>query len=378
MSFFVTLVILISLAYTSLILIWILGWNRQPIFQVPPQFIPHTKVSVIIPARNESTHIAECIQSIIDNNYPKDLLEIIVIDDHSTDDTYAIAQQFSASHPHVQCIRLADFLPQYKPVNAYKKKAIEAGISVAKGELIITTDADCKAPVAWIRTIVARYEADKPVMIAGPVAFEGGNRFVHLFQTLDFLSMQGITASVHALKMGNMCNGANLAFSKEAFYHVGGYSGVDHLASGDDYLLMMKMRLQYPGKIAYIKAAEAIITTPPQPNWRSFMQQRIRWASKTGKYDDKYVTSMLALVYLFNLSILVLTCIPGYINYALCMLGLKMLSEGIFLIPVSSFFHRQRLMWWFPVFQPFHIVYVLSAGLLGLTGHYQWKERTVK
>jgi len=64
---------------------------------------------------------------------------------------------------------------------------------------------------------------------------------LQIFQLTDFMSMQGITAAARNLKLGNMSNGANLAFSRAAYERVGGYEGVDHMASGDDYLLMMKL-----------------------------------------------------------------------------------------------------------------------------------------
>lgn len=376
----VLLCCLLTLAYVFLMIAWIAGWYRQPGYTIPENFIPYTPVSIIIPARNEAANIQACIASVLANNYPRELMELIVVDDHSTDDTNTLVNQFPETT--VRCISLSDSLPGQSQLNAYKKKAIETGIAQASGRLIVTTDADCMVPANWLLHIVALFEEKQPVMIAGAVDYITDRKLIHIFQSLDFLSMQGITAAVHALQMGNMCNGANLAFSKEAFHAVGGYTGVTHLASGDDYLLMMKMRKAFPDKIAYLKHPDTIVRTTPQPDWSSFMQQRIRWASKSGKYSDNRITAMLSLVYLFNLSLLVCFILGWhhllYWQAGSIMLLTKIITEGAFLIPVAVFFRKRKQLVWFPFIQPLHILYVVTAGLLGLVGVYRWKGRKVR
>lgn len=221
-------------------------------------------------------------------------------------------------------------------------------------------------------------------MIVAPVDFTNNDSIVQLFQSLDFMSMQGITAASHRLKLGNMSNGANLAFSKAAYTAVDGYKGIDHLASGDDYLLMMKMQHAYPDKISYLKNTDAIVKTAPQPDWSSFIQQRIRWASKSGKYDDKKLTSILAFVYLYNVLIFVsafvsflhLNTIYGYSFFSL--LFIKTVVELIYLAPVARFFNKRQELLYFPLLQPLHVLYIVSAGLLGFIGVYKWKGRKVK
>ena len=199
---------------------------------------------------------------------------------------------------------------------------------------------------------------------------------------IDFMTMQGITVAAQKLKLGNMCNGANLAFTKAAFYKVGGYNGIDHLATGDDYLLMVKLA-QLPGnKITYLKTKEAIITTQPQANWQSLLQQRIRWASKSGKYKDNRLTAILLLVYLFNFSFLVLAIAVFYDAQFLKFLGyillLKICVEYVFILPVARFYKQTKALWYFPILQPLHIAYIIIAGFLGFKGSYEWKGREVK
>lgn len=366
--------------YVALMLLYRAGWMKQKDFIIPPGFKPSVFISVIIPARNEEQNIGACIDSILAQQYPADLFEVIVIDDHSTDNTAAIVQGYDKAN--VICISLADHLSEHEQLVAYKKKALTIGISKAKGELIVTTDADCIAGDMWLCNLGIKYETDHCAMIVAPVDFISDNSTVQIFQSLDFMSMQGITAAAQALGLGNMSNGANLAFSKPVFYEVGGYAGIDHLASGDDFLLMMKLQKKYPSGIGYLKSKDAIIKTTPQPDWESFLQQRIRWASKSGKYDDNRLTAILLLVYLYNLSFLVLLvaglCHPPFLLAFISLLAVKIVIEMYYIVPVATFFNKRKQLAMFPLLQPLHIAYIILAGFLGFVGVYKWKGRSVR
>jgi len=356
-----------------------IGWQRQADFTLPDNYRPATSIAIIIPARNEAGNIEQCINAILTQDYPKELLEIIVIDDHSTDNTYDIISAFGGS---VRCLKLASYIQEGETLTAFKKKALSIGIAHSKAELIVTTDADCIAKPAWLRNIAAIYESEQPVMIVAPVDFTSNGSLLQTFQSIDFMSMQGITAAAYNMKLGNMSNGANLAFSRQAFDAVEGYKGIDHLASGDDYLLMMKLRQAFPGRITYLKSKDAIVSTSPQESWNDFIQQRIRWASKSGKYKDDKLTTILLLVYLFNFLFLTLA-IAGLFNAVLwatlaVALVLKIVSELYFLVPVAGFFNKEKQLKYFVLLQPLHIAYIIVAGFLGFAGVYKWKGRISK
>jgi len=375
-----TIVWVLTLSYVLLMIVYWTGWKMQRVFRVPANFTPDTRVSIIIPARNEEGNIAACLSAILRNSYPASLIEIIVIDDHSTDNTAAIVRNFDL--PNVKCLSMANFLKPNESLNAYKKKALEIGIAHGTGELIVTTDADCIAPPEWLTNIAARFKKDDPVMIVGPVSFTNNGSLLETFQSLDFMSMQGITAAAHRLRLGNMSNGANLAFRRQAFHDVGGYKEIDHLASGDDFLLMVKMQRMFPGRIGYLKSRDAVVSTAPQPSWDSFFQQRIRWASKSGKYNDGTLTAILLLVYLFNLLILALFVASiwdlTYFMLGIVVITIKAVVEVFFLLPVAIFLKKVKEVFWLSLLQPLHIPYIVLAGFLGLIGDYKWKGRRVK
>ncbi len=369
---------LITIAYCLLMVAYTIGWLKQKEFLLPTNFEPKTFISIIIPARNEEENIAACINSILAQKYPVSLFEILIVDDHSTDNTVEIVENFNKDNIH--CFSLANYIKGGE-TSSYKKAALAAGISECKGELIITTDADCTAPNSWLLHIAAYYQSNNPTMIIAPVNYASNNNLVQTFQVIDFITMQGITAATHALKSGNMSNGANLAFTKAAFMQIDGYEGVDNFASGDDYLLMLKMSNLPDSKIAYLKSAKAMVVTQPQPDWHSFLQQRIRWASKSGKYDDKKLNAILILVYVFNLMFALLFISGIWCNQllvtAVTLLIIKILAELLLLIPVASFFKKEWLLGYFPFLQPLHILYIIVAGFLGYAGNYEWKGRKI-
>jgi cellulose synthase/poly-beta-1,6-N-acetylglucosamine synthase-like glycosyltransferase len=360
-------------SYCVLILLYRFWLQKLKPVTVGHSFAPTVKFSILIPARNEEKNIARCMESIGQLNYPKQLLEVIVIDDFSEDATASVVLQFK----NVRLIQLKDSVQH--PINSYKKKAIETGIEAATGDYIVTTDADCIVPTDWLRNFAWMIEQQQIEFIAAPVAMKEELSFIKLFQSLDFLSLQGITAASVGAGMHSMCNGANLCYSKKAFAAVDGFKGVDHIASGDDMLLMHKIQKQFPGKVHYCFSPESIVLTNPVETVSEFLQQRIRWASKADKYDDKRIFWVLLLVYLTNFYFVVLF-VAGFFQMKLWILLLgalfvKTIVELLFMIPVASFFQKQKLLFWFPLMQPFHIVYTVVAGWLGNVSNYEWKGR---
>lgn len=343
-------------------------------------------VSIIIAARNEENNIADCIQSLIGQTYPQHKFEIIVTDDHSTDNTVSIIQSFQKENIHV--INLSDFTDN-KILNSYKKKSIETALKFAKGELVVTTDADCIAPQKWLETLVSFYLEEIPVFIALPVAFINPSledsllkKFFKIFQSLDFMSLQGITGASVSKKFHSMCNGANLAYERNVFYEANGFDGIDGIASGDDMLLMHKIQKIYSDRTLFLKSTEVIVQTQPAQTIKDFMNQRIRWASKANKYTDKKIIAVLLLVYLLNAWIFILGISSFFITKGfyifLISISIKIIVEINFLYPVAKFFGKQKLLWWFIPAQPLHIIYTLIAGWLGTFGSYRWKGRKVK
>ena len=364
--------------YVLLILYFLAGWLRLKEFE-PGQKMPTTKVTVVVPVRNESHNILNLLNNLKEQRYNKNLFEVIVVDVHSTDNTLQLIRNFQM--PNLRVIALSDD-PELALVNRVNKKiGIEKAVREATGELIMTTDADCHPGSNWIFTTVAYYEQHKPVMIAGMVSYFHDTSFLGKFQTLDFLSLVGIAAASIQNGFYNLCNGANLAYTKSAFIEVDGFRQIDHIPSGDDMMLMHKMAKKYGDKIAYLKNKDAIVYTSTEKDFVAFWNQRVRWTSKSTHYEDKRITAILAFVYLMNLLIVLNLAIglffPPMLKLAMWMFLAKLCIDTLFTYAVTKFFRRENLLWLFLPVQAVHVLYIILIAPAGVFGKYNWKGRRV-
>jgi cellulose synthase/poly-beta-1,6-N-acetylglucosamine synthase-like glycosyltransferase len=377
---FISFTFILLTTYSILILSYRKWFLKLKPFESTMNHRPTNFFSIIIPARNEEDNIGNCLQSIIIQNYPSYLFEVIVVDDHSTDKTSFIISQFQQQYSNIHLIKLQDEL-QGKKLNAYKKKAIDIAVLQAKGNWIVTTDADCILQPNWLKLYDDYIINNGSLFVAAPVMFSKDSSIISNFQYIDFMALQAATAATVSVGLHSMCNGANLAYNKQIFFEVGGFKGIDNIASGDDMLLMNKIKAKHPTKIGYLFSKEAIATTQPMPDWSSFLNQRIRWASKADKYQDKSLLPVLLMVYLFNLSLFLMFFLGFFFCELLVaflfLLLIKTLIEWFYMKVASQFFGKLSFVH-FALLQPLHIVYMVVAGWLGKFGNYQWKGRSVK
>lgn len=351
------------------------GWSKIKSFQAKEEPCK-TTVSVLIAARNEEENIKKTIEDVLAQDYPRHLLELIIVDDHSTDRTSEIVRSFA-----VQGVKLI-VLNEMEALNSYKKKAISEAIKQSDAELIVTTDADCRMGSKWLKTIVSCFESGDYKLVSSPVIyFEEKNLFEEL-QSLEFLFLISLGASGIGNGMPTTCNGANLAYRRDVFLELNGFQGIDNLASGDDELFMHKVAAAYPNGIAFCKSRDAIVNTHAKPNLGEFIQQRKRWASKSTSYKNKWLVAFGIVLWFFNLSIL-LNAIAGFINpifwvFAAISFAFKAISELLFMIPVCQFEGRLKLLWYQPFLSLIHIFYLIYIGIAGNSGKYMWKGRLVR
>ena len=340
-----------------------------------PKTAFQTKVTVLIAARNEEAGIHKTIEDILAQQYPKELLEVIIADDHSTDRTAEIILSYAD-----RGIKLLQ-LKEARALNSYKKKAISEAIRLSQGDLMVATDADCRMGPHWLASVVSRFEESNVLMLSSPVAFFEDKNLFERLQALEFSAFIGLGASTIGNKKASTCNGANLAYKKSIFNEVGGFKGIDDLASGDDELLLQKIAAKYPDGIGFLKQREAIVYTYAKPTWEEFKQQRRRWASKSVKYKDKSIVALAVGFWLFN-AIILANFAAGifnvyYLKIAAFQLLLKIFAEGLFLLLVTSFFKRRKLLFLLPLGSLLHIFYVVYIGIVGNEGVCEWKGRKV-
>lgn len=378
---FIIYSVVLIVAYAALMTHYRRAWQALPFWNLPSNFQAQTKVSVLIPARNEAANIEACLQSVLAQNYPSSLFEVIVLDDHSTDQTPEIVQSFAANNVHL--ITLAEHLTTDE-TQSFKKKALDIGVQKASGQLIVTTDADCVVQKNWLQLLVSFYEQKGYRFIAAPVNFHQEKNALERFQSLDFLGMMGISGAGVQSSWMRMCNGANLAYEKSLFQEVNGFEGINDLASGDDMLLMQKVAQRDPSAVGYLKNPSVTTFTIAKPTLSSFIQQRLRWATKSSSYPERWMTVALAAVFLFCTNIFLSMLLAIFWQQTLLLVTLfsivsKAIMDYLLLKDMAIFFHRRDLLYSFWTSFVLHTVYIVGIGLAAnLKKDYQWKGRIVR
>jgi len=350
------------------------GWSVIPYFKSNADV--NTSVSIIIAARNEEENIERTISAILNQNFPKDKLELIIVDDHSTDRTAEIIKSYADQGVKLLQLDIGDAL------NSYKKYAITKAIEMSTGEIIVTTDADCRMGNNWLRTVVNYFEKNNSYMVSSPVIYSEEKTKFEELQTLEFLYLIGLGAAGIGNHSPTTCNGANLAYKKSLFFELGGFNGIDNLASGDDELFLHKVAEKYASKIGFCKSDDAVVYTDAKPDLPSFISQRKRWASKSTKYKDKKVVVLGVSIWLFNLFLILsvlffIFSLPQFNGLLLVAFAIKILVEFIFMIPIVHFAKRNSLLKYVPLLSIIHTVYIVYIGIAGNVGKYDWKGRKV-
>lgn len=378
MMAYLSICFVLTLFYAVIMTLYLSYWTETEEYSLQTEEDSYPSVSVVIPVRNESRHIAKLLQDLLQQNYPEGLIEIIIVDDHSDDDTPEIVLRFS--NERIRLVSLSELLKDEGLTTAYKKKAIETGIRYAKGEIIMTTDGDCRVPAGWVKRMIQIKQASKAKLLTGAVVMKGTDTLFQKFQALDFLGMMGITSAMLRMEVFNMANGANLLYEKSAFESVNGFQGIDHLASGDDMLLMYKIAQHYEGAVAYAKHPEAVVYTETMPTLRTFLQQRFRWTAKSKDYQDKRMTWILGTVFLFVLSLFFNLFLALFNNIFLFAVLVQIIVKSIvdyrLLESTARYYGRRDLMDSFFSSQIFHILYIVFVGSLGNVLKFEWKGRT--
>lgn len=336
--------------------------------------------AILIPFRDEAEHLPDLLKDLAALKYPKELFEIILIDDDSSDHSVSIIENFSKEHLNPP-LRISVLKNEVR-TQAPKKDAITLGVSKTTASWIVTTDADCRLPEFWLQKLSNLINGQQPKMVLGPVQFKASGTVVSNYQQLDGLSLQAITMASCGYQYPVLANGANLAYERDAFEQLDGYKGNTHIASGDDIFLLEKFRRKFPKQIIYLKSPKALINTSSKPNWRQVLEQRIRWASKTTKQKNSLVLFLGSLNVIFNLAYLFFLCLPLLWPTVWWYGGIFLLSKWImdYMIlkkAASCIGIKFRLMSYLPI-ALLHPLVNLWVLLNSLSGQYHWKGRTYK
>ena len=442
----------------------LLVWRGMPDYEFDSDIPQTTAISVIVPVRNEAINIFYLLEDLNRQDYPVQNFEVIIVDDNSEDDTIKIVNEFSKkalftlrifalkeegiASPSQEAGTRPDYIPPELPGGAGgigsdmpsgKKKAIETGINYASGELIVTTDGDCRLNPGWLSILQNFYVSKAAKFISAPVSYftvehrmyspATGLAMPDTMQAIEFAGLIVIGATSIAKRSPNMCNGANIAYPKKIFYQVNGFEGNINVASGDDEFLMHKIYAHGAKRIAppvetpnldvstggamrsrvtrdslrhahvyFLKNREAMVFTKPAKNLSGFIAQRMRWAGKWAHYADIKVKLLAIFIFSVNFCLMasiIFIIINQYcfapptgrveggivqnaMPYALCTMLLKVFAEFVFLKTVMKFFSKRFNYLAFVLIELIHPFYVVFLGCLSNLGGFWWKGRKVR
>jgi glycosyltransferase involved in cell wall biosynthesis len=347
-----------------------LGWHSIKPFrsELTLNSIP---VSIVVASRNEENTIAQLLESLVKQSYLKNHTEIIIVDDHSEDQTIEVIQQYIGNYKYIKLFKL--------PKSKYgKKAALDLAIQKTNNDLILTADADCSMSENWIKTFVDYYAMCKSKLIVGPVVFKHKNIF-HKLQALEFMSLVGSGAGSIGINRAIMNNGANLFFEKSLYNESNQYK---EIASGDDIFLLLHAKKKYQNTIKFLKSIDALVYTQPANSLTQFFNQRIRWTSKSKAYKDSDII-ITSLIVTFTNLVLAITLIYSLFNTSffivyLLLFFVKSMIDLTILYPASRFFKQHKLLWFFAPLQIFYPFYIIITVLFGLIGNFRWKNRSFK
>ncbi|QVY64122.1 glycosyltransferase [Polaribacter sp. Q13] len=358
--------------FYAILIVWLaVGFKKVDTFKEIVT-VNKTSFSVIIPFRNEVENLPILLKSIAELNYPKELVEFILVDDASTDNSVEIINKF------IQKPQRFSVLKNIRTSNSPKKDAITTAISVAKYNWIVTTDADCILPENWLQSIDSFIQNTNPKMVVAPVNYKAKNNFLEQFQLLDFMSMQGTTIGGFGMGFPFLCNGANLAYKKEDFILLNGFNGNNNIASGDDIFLFEKFIKADKKSVGYLKSSDAIVTTFPVKTWIDLINQRTRWAAKTGNFSSLKVKLIGLLVLLTNF-VVVYYLLFGSLKMLFIPFVLKIIIDLFLFLPTIQFFKIKSNFYKWYIFASFlYPFFSLLVIFKSLFFKYHWKGRRFK
>lgn len=231
-------------------------------------------------------------------DYPSDRLEIILVNNHSEDQSLNLLLNYAASD---QRVRVIDLTPLMNEDRTYKKEALTEGIKVAGGEIILTTDADCTFGPQWASSMVENLIGKEWRIVTGPVSIQGEKSFWHHYQALEYAGLMVATGGGIGSGCLIMGNGANLAYYRNDFSEGGGYRGIPSLTSGDDVFLLQQKYARAPDSVGFVKDPRSMVSTWPVSDLSALLNQRKRWSTKAATYRHHPSFYVAILVFLNSL-----------------------------------------------------------------------------
>ena len=359
-----------ALLYLLLMLLYMAGWQRIR-RQVCRHDETYPMLSIVIAMRNEAANLECLIKALASQTYPAEKMQIVLVDDHSTDQSALIARQ-TAQSAGLRNVLVMD------SEGKGKKSALRTALQHVQGEWVLFTDADCVPHAAWAETMMTAAAEQQKLMLLGPVRLSPCRGWLQNFQAIETNSLIAATAGSAGIGLPSMANGANMALHRTVLSHDDALKPA--FASGDDMFRLESVLKRYgSGAVGMVMFPGAMVTTGPAIGLKAFLAQRLRWVSKSKGYRRPEIIIPAFVVFVFNALLAAMLLLSAF--YPLMLLAyltfvlLKTLTDLPLVWPTFQMAGQKHLIPWMAVFQLFYPPYVLVAALAGLWLPVEWKSR---
>lgn len=326
-------------------------------------------VSVIIAARNEKNNITRCIESLKKLTYIHGRFEIILVNDKSTDNTKDLMLEHTKG---LEQFVVIDSRPAETTNLKGKANAIDTGIEISKGDIILSSDADCIISQDWIKETVSYYD-DKTGMVCGFTNIESGRSLFQKVQAIDWIYLLSLASGSSGLNQTLSCIGNNLSFRKSVYNEIGGYSGIDFSVT-EDFALMRAIDKLKKYRIKYPVNPKSVVWTEACHDFKTLYKQKKRW------FKGGLKINLLGYAMGFELYSMNLALFFGWIFLApqiyFIIILVKFLSELLLIIPVMKRLGTLKLTRFYIFFEIYFALYGLMLPLTFIAGGtIEWKDR---
>ena len=323
-------------------------------------------VSVVISARNEEKNISNLLNDLVNQSVDKNQLEILIANDRSDDSTGEIIDRFASDYSFIKTIHI-----NKKHTMAPKKYALTQAINNSNGEIIIATDADCRVPSDWVKSMGLLVQATGKIVI-GYSKIGHSKTLINEFQKIDFLGIMAANGGL--LTHGIVCSGSgqNLAYKKEDFYKINGFEPVKDQTSGDD-MYMVQTISSLKGAI-FNYDPDSFVSTLPKKSIPGYLNQRVRWSSnsKSTFKSNPLFFGFLLSAFIANCCILYSIIVPS--SLSIFLFTIKFFLEAFVIFIGSRLFLTSVSIAAYIIWNLVQPIYIPIVGISGLIGKYSWKE----
>ena len=373
--FFLTILIVLLVFY-ALFLTYIFCGTFK-LFYKKEKATLFNQISIVVAARNEEKNISILMDSLLNQNYPIEKFEIVIVSDRSKDKTNSISSEYSQEYDNVRFFKIEK--NQENLVG--KKAALTKGIENAKNEILLFTDADCSPSKNWLKSMNSYFNQKFDVVVGySPLKSNPTGilqKILFSLKKLERLSIFTISAGTIGWNWGVTATGRNFAYRKKIFQELNGFSKFGNIPSGDDDLFLQRISKSKKYKINFALNPDSFVTAKERKNAKEQINQEKRRASKWRFYpiEIKMFSALIFLFYMLLFSGFVLGLFSIFsLQKFLFMFVIKTVFDFLIIMRGAVLFKEKKLLFAFPFAEIIYIPYFLLFGILGTFSKYKWRE----